>query len=457
MNKLVISFVAVVAAMVSSVQAVEISGVSARQRWPWNNLVDVDFTLSAEAGALYRVAVEAKSAAKGATYHATTFASDPVAKAGANRITWDFGADYPNLVASDMKFAGAVAPYTDSSAPLYVVIDLSAGPDAASYPVRYTAQAPAHVQGATDEKCQTTELWLRRVRKTTQPELFFGFTEPSAATDGRYWGEITHDYYIGVFEVTQEQYARVTGEWPSYFAKEDCRASRPVENLVFSSQIAGTQHNVRLTPEAITAASFLGKLRAKTGLPINVPTMAEAHWAARGALVGYPEVGREYYWYYVKDGEGYRQTSLDEIARCFRNCGSYTDQANNEDGYRSRNMVDDASVATAPVGSYLPNALGIYDLIGNVTEYTAECATAWDWQATSYFAQKFRSEDATLGMTKENPLKDYCGYEANHLYQAGYGPSFKEGDALWNVYISESGSWCALRNWGIRLMFAVGE
>ncbi|MGN0834108.1 MAG: SUMF1/EgtB/PvdO family nonheme iron enzyme [Kiritimatiellia bacterium] len=457
MKKLVLTLLAAAFTLASSAETVAISGVSARQRWPWNNLVDVDFTLAADAGALYRVAVEAKSAAKGATYHATTFANDPVAKAGANRITWDFGADYPNLRASDMKFAVAVAPYTDSSAPLYVVIDLSAGPDAASYPVRYTSQAPAHVQGATDEKCQTTELWLRRVRKTSQPELFFGFTEPSAATDGRYWGEITHDYYIGVFEMTQAQYALVTGEYPSYFAKEDCRASRPVENLVFGSQVAGTTHNVRLDPAAITATSLLGKLRAKTGLPINVPTLAEAHWAARGALVGYPAVGREHYWYYVKNGEGYRQTALKEIARCKDNCGSYTGQAGGTDGYLSRNTVDDATVATAPVGAYLPNELGLYDLIGNVTEYTAESANAWYSSPMGHFAEKFRSEDATLGMTAANPLKDYLGYDAHTVYQTGYGPSFREGDSLWNLYIAESGNWIALCNWGVRVMFPVGE
>ena len=447
----------VVAASMFACAEVTITSVQARQRYPWNNLVDVDFTLTAPAGEAYRVELQAKQLSSGKVFTANSYASDPVAKSGSNRVTWDFGADYPDFKASDMSFAVAVAPYSDSSTPLYVVIDLSAGPDATKYPIRYVTQAPAHVQGATNEKCQTTELWLRRVRKTVQPELFFGFVVPTETTHGQYWGEITHDYYIGVFEVTQEQYARVTGEYPSYFAKEDCRASRPVENLVYNTQITGTKRNVRLYPETITADSFLGKLRAKTGLPINVPTMAESHWAARGALVGFPEVGKEYYWYYVKDGDGYRQTSLDEIARCKDNCGTYTDQAKGEAGYLSRNTVDDASVATAPVGSYLPNALGLYDMIGNVKEYTAECASGYDEHAASHFAQEFRSEDATLGMTKEKPLRDYCGYDPDHVYQVVYGPSFREGDSLWNVYISESGNWCALRECGIRLMFAVGE
>ena len=78
---------------------------------------------------------------------------------------------------------------------------------------------------------------------------------------------------------------------------------------------------------------------------------------------------------------------------------------------------------------------------------------------TSYFAQKFRSEDTTLGMTKDNPLRDYCGYDADHVYQVIYGPGFNdsEGNSLWNVYMTESGAWSALRECGIRLMFAVGE
>ena len=44
-----------------AVQAVEISAVSAKQRWPWNNLVDIDFTVDAPAGDIYRAVINAKS------------------------------------------------------------------------------------------------------------------------------------------------------------------------------------------------------------------------------------------------------------------------------------------------------------------------------------------------------------------------------------------------------------
>ena len=186
--KKIIASLFVAAMMLAEANAVTISGVKAQQRYPWNNLVDVDFTLTAPAGEAYRVELQAKQLSSGKVFAANSYASDPVAKSGSNRVTWDFGADYPNFKASDMSFAVAVAPYSDSSAPLYVVIDLSAGPDATKYPIRYVTQAPEHMQGAVNEKCQTTELWLRRVKKTTQPELFFGFTEPSNETSGQYWG-----------------------------------------------------------------------------------------------------------------------------------------------------------------------------------------------------------------------------------------------------------------------------
>ena len=45
-----------------------------------------------------------------------------------------------------------------------MIIDLSGGKNATSYPVRYTTTAPAHVLGAADEPCQTTEIWLKRIK-----------------------------------------------------------------------------------------------------------------------------------------------------------------------------------------------------------------------------------------------------------------------------------------------------
>ena len=62
--------------------AVEITSVTARQRWPWNNLVDVDFNLTAPAGETYRVELEAKCAGDTKHFAAKTLVTDPTVMAG---------------------------------------------------------------------------------------------------------------------------------------------------------------------------------------------------------------------------------------------------------------------------------------------------------------------------------------------------------------------------------------
>ena len=436
---------------------VAISGVKARQRWPWNNLVDVDFTLSAKAGETYRVAVEAKSASKGQTYVASTYVSDPIVKSGANRITWDFGADYPNLRATDMKFAVAVAPYTDASAPLYMVIDLSGGPDATSYPVRYTSEPPAHVQGATDEKCQTTELWLRRVRRPAKPVVFGTWlSSEEALTKGwGYYGMMSDDYWLGVFEVTQKQYNLVMGTWPSYFTREDCRASRPVEGIYVSSLLLPKNRNPRHYPEDILDPScFFGKINAKTGLRLTLPSTMEIEWATRAGRCR---------------GEYYYSGDLNKVARCRNNSNPdlVPDQKNEQGRYDNNAQHQfcatfDLTIGTAAVGTYDPNAWGFYDLQGNVSEWLCESRNGWTDQGMAEYLATYRAEkgDETLGLTADNPIVDYDGENSDGLYFRSYGGcwnTWPDYMTIWRINVGESASWCNLSGSGFRVALPIGR
>lgn len=418
-------------------QAVEITSITAKQRWPWNNLVDIDFTLSAPAGEAYRVRVEAKNSDGSKTYLATQYANDPVAVNGKNRVTWNFGADYPGVRANDIKFAVSVYPYNDSTDPLYLIIDLSAGPDAARYPVRYSTKPPAHVRGATGEPCQTTELWFRRVRRPLGVQCF-GWEVDSADS---IFATQTKDYYIAIFELTQKQFALVTGLWPSKFANLACRDSRPVENVLYTDHLTGISRTIHSHAEEIAADTFLGRLRARTGLPISLPTFAQWQWAAQGAV---PPKG-EFYLYYVNG----QQPSLGDIARCAVNS---TGNASSTDS--------DLSAGTAAVGTYVPNDLGLYDMLGNVQEYTGEVLENWDKSQIKYDQAWLRETkgDATLG-TKANPLVDPAGRsDTETVYVRAMGGNY-QGDSgsitLWTTAGVESGSWMDNKTVGVRLALTI--
>ena len=85
-----------------------------------------------------------------------------------------------------------------------------------------------------------------------------------------------HDYYIGVFEVTQQQWAMVTGAWPSIFTSNRCM--RAVSNISFRQvreNLDNTKNASAYWPNPPAANSFLGKLHERTGVWFDIPSEAE--------------------------------------------------------------------------------------------------------------------------------------------------------------------------------------
>jgi len=271
----------------------------------------------------------------------------PVTPGTGKAIVWDAGADWNGQWSNQMQveitaIAGA-APISEE----YLVVVLSTGSEATSYPVSSLAEIPAG--GWTDEY-KTTKLVLRKIPAGT-------FTMGSPANElGRDSDETQHpvtltkDFYVGVFEVTQKQWERVMGVWPSYFTNANYRDSRPVEQVSYedirgSSAGAGWPAN-----NAVDADSFLGRLRAKTGLTFDLPTEAQWEYACRAGTTTA-----------LNSGKNLTSTgscpNMSEVGRYWYNGGS---------GYSSGG---DTSGGTAKVGSYLPNQWGLYDMHGNVWEW----------------------------------------------------------------------------------------
>ena len=237
---------------------------------------------------------------------------------------------------------------TDSDKALYMVIDLLDGPDAERYPVRYTNSLP----NLDDDTCRTTKLWLRRIPKGTfmmgapKDELGrFDRETPHKVT-------LTQDYFIGVFECTQQQWNLIMRNNSSRY-EGSCR---PVDSMDFDS-IRGSSATAGAGwleyGHTVDAASFMGKLQAKTGLTFDLPTEAQWEYACRAGTTTALNSGKN-----LTNPTGH-DAAMDEVGRYHYNV------SDGKGGYSS---------AHTKVGSYLPNAWGLYDMHGNVQEW---CLDRW--------------------------------------------------------------------------------
>ena len=340
MNAKTLMTTALVAMLAMALEAaVSVTDVKAVQRWPWNGLVDVDYTVVADdANADVYVFPEGTDNDTTAILRMRTLTGEGAngaVKPGKHRMTWNALADKPNYNTTSFS----VRMTAISGAAPYVVIDLSGGASATSYPVRFSASGP----DLASDTCRTTELWLRLILPGT-----FTMGSPSgelgrSSYETQHRVTISKPFYIGVFELTQKQWQLVMGTTPSCYRGD----TRPVEYVSYNTIRGTTLGAAWPSHRQVDADSFLGKIRARTSLTIDLPTEAQWEYACRAGTTTALNNGKDL------SSTGYCP-EMDEVGRYAYNT------SDGKGGYTS---------CHTKVGSYEPNAWGLFDMHGNVWEW----------------------------------------------------------------------------------------
>ena len=308
-----------------------ITGVTAQQRYPWNGKVDISYTVTGDIAAEAKqravftsLKVTAQDKVANKTYTATKLSGDRALTAGTHKFVWDMNAEGVTFKSTDVVFTVSC----ETTPATYCVIDLSAGANATSYPVTYLASPPSG--GFNVDAYKTTKLVLKRLEA--------GTFKMQGSTNVK----LTKPFFCGLFEVTQRQYELVTGANPcssTSYTSYGKGNTYPVYYVSYN-MIRGSSNGAKWpSSSAVDSSSFMGKLRARTGLDFDLPTEAQWEYACRaGTTTTY----------------------------------SYGNSADGNYMWYSSN----SSSKTHPVGTKSANLWGFYDMHGNVLEWCL------DWSGT---------------------------------------------------------------------------
>lgn len=376
----IVSVIAAVAASVASA-ATTIRVDSATQRWPWNNKVDITYTVTdgqdVSSAKYYKIVFTTVIGGNATTIDGNSLGAS--AETGTHTVTWTAPS---GLRCAECTMSAAIYDSDVPSGSDYMIIDLNTG--VITYEGLFATQDESNaryntnVNGANAYK--ESKLVLRKVPAGSH-RILAGTTR---TTD--------RDYYIGIYPVTRRQYELVGADAISDATEAEAEgniiAHRPIARVSWSelrTDIASTS----AIPVVATAntGTFFQRLCYKTGnsLAFDLPTDLMFNTAARAGVT------TKYF---------YGDTADSSKVVCLANSGN-------------RRMA---------VGSKSANAWGLYDVNGNVYERALDT-----YRGASYMSGR------------SDIFKPSCDPSATHHYWIGGGDYGTAHDTTYFALDREAG------------------
>jgi len=190
---------------------------------------------------------------------------------------------------------------------------------------------------------------------------FLGPAAASAHEQPQHEVTIAKPFALGEYDVTRGEFAafaKATG----FRAEKGCMAfveRQWIKNLQLDWENPGfaqTERDPVVCVDSAMIGAYLQWLQRQTGKPYRLPSEAEWEYAARAGAT------TPFYWGAAPAQVCQYENVADQTAK---------------DSFTEINFIAmpcrDGFAYTAPVGSFKPNAFGLFDMLGNVSVATADC------------------------------------------------------------------------------------
>lgn len=260
--------------------------ISARQRYPWNGLVDVKFTVVGDAGTKCDVSFAAKDVVGGTnlTMNTLTRSDGTAANVAKEQLSpglynwvWNATADLGEGTVLKGVVVEGSAELNEADAKRYMIVNLKSGA------VSYMAAEPAG--GWANDPYKQTQMVFRRIEAGA-------FTQSSGASSSRKV-TITNPYYIALHAFTA-YHGKTLGckvnsdcvlEYDLYPSSQSGWAAS-TKAVAFADEIAWRLGQSRFVDSLTGSDWIIGVLNSRTKLSFTVPTEAQLTLARSSMNIG---------------------------------------------------------------------------------------------------------------------------------------------------------------------------